>query len=82
MSTPLEELKPTTGSDQLFRCVRCGTVDMVDLAESMTRDLSTTYAPFHCSMCLTGNWHYQFAQKQYDPKTDDVINPPQPPSCS
>jgi hypothetical protein len=68
-------LQPTTGSNQLFRCTRCETVDMIDLAHANPRN-------YLCTQCRTGRWHGQFPRERYNPATDDVVNPPPPRPCS
>jgi hypothetical protein len=74
-------LHATTASSQLFRCLNCNHVDMMDLATSEIRRLGKPDQRFTCTRCATGQWHGQFPYALYNPKTDNVVNPLQPPSC-
>lgn len=75
-------LVSTVGSSQLFRCLNCNHVDMSDLAISEARRLGKPDPRFLCTKCATGQWHGQFPYALYNPRTDNVVNPLHPPSCS
>jgi hypothetical protein len=63
-------------NEQLFRCIECNHVDMVDLARSEAALAGSSYRPNTCTKCLTGFWHEQFAWLPYVPGKDTVVNPP------
>jgi len=87
--------------EQLFICVQCRHVDVVDLAHTRflqyrqraealrvqetpigvkIDDLEPLpeYKPFHCTHCLTQEWHGLFPYLPYNPVKDRVCNPPLP----
>jgi hypothetical protein len=68
--------------EQLFRCTRCDTVDMKDIADSEAALNGKEPKPFVCTKCQTGQWHGQFEAKPYDPTKDEVMNPRFPQNCS
>lgn len=75
-------MRNTSVVSALFRCIRCNHVDMTDLARSETQAAGKRVNRYVCTKCNTGQWHGQFPYLPYNPKVDNVVNPPQPPSCS
>lgn len=61
-----------------FRCVKCQTVDLMDLVYPWGANIDPMgkSEPLHCTVCNGKPWHNRFPRRPFDPTVDVVINPP------